>query len=425
MNRLEFISTLTGLPLLSAVAERFQHTTDKKAADMVTDESYWERIRRDFYLDEQRLDFRAFAVSPVPKRTLDHFTKDYHYIQQLPSLRGYEPAEGSQEKLRVQIARELNCSPGEVALMRSTTEALNNALMGFPFQKGDEVLASVHEYDSMLGSLYQRQLRDGIVVKQVEVPYQPASPEQIVECFKRRVSPKTRMILLSHIVWISGQIYPIQELCQWANSRGIVTVIDAAQSFSHLPLDVAQIGCDYLGAPLHKWCAGPLGTGFLYVKKTRIAQTYPLAGHFQYAPDSDRIEKFENFGALTPVFPAANTSLDYWRAMGLATKRNRMQFLKEYWMEALQRIPQVKIVTNKAAQHSCGIGFFTVQGHSASNIKERLLKRNGIVVQAIENYQNRNVNYQGVNAIGIATPVFLLPAHLDQLAANLSELLKA
>lgn len=311
MNRLEFISTLTGLPLLPAVARQQGPTTAKKTAGMATDESYWEKIRRDFYLDEQRLDFRAFAVSPVPKLTLDRFTDDYRSIQQLPSLRGYEPAEGSQDKLRVQIARELNCSPGEVALMRSTTEALNNALMGFPFRKGDEVLASVHEYDSMLGSLYQRQRRDGIVVRQVQVPYLPAAPEQIVECFKRRVSPKTRMILLSHIVWISGQIYPIQELCEWAGARGIVTVIDAAQSFSHLPLDVAQIGCDYLGAPLHKWCAGPLGTGFLYVKKTQIAQTYPLAGHYQYAPDSDRIEKFENFGALAPVFPAAGTSLEY------------------------------------------------------------------------------------------------------------------
>lgn len=111
--------------------------------------------------------------------------------------------------------------------------------------------------------------------------------------------------------------------------------------------------------------------------------------------------------------------------MGLATKRDRMQFLKEYWMEALQRIPRVKIVTNKEAQHSCGIGFFTVQGHSARDIKEQLLQRYGIVVQAVENYQNRNVDYQGVNAIGIATPVFLLPAHLDQLAASLRELLKA
>ena len=425
MNRAEFIATLAGLPVLSAAARQARRATDELAGSMVTDASYWERIRQDFYLDEQWLDFRAFASSPVPKVTMDRLTNDYRSIQQLPSLRGYQPAAGNQDTVRVQIAQELNCLPEEVALMRSTTDALNNALMGFPFQKGDEVLASVHEYDSMLGSLHQRQLRDGIVVTPVAVPYQPATPEQIVECFKRRVSPKTRMLLISHIVWISGQIYPIQELCQWASARGIVTVIDAAQSFSHLPIDVRQIDCDYLGAPLHKWCAGPLGTGFLYVKRTHIAQTYPLAGHYAYAADSDRIEKFENFGALAPVFPAASISLTYWRTMGLATKRDRMQFLKEYWMEALRRIPQVKIVTNQSAEHSCGIGFFTVPGHRASHIKEQLLKQDGIVVQAIENYRNRNVNYRGVNAVGIATPVFILPVHLDQLAASLRALLKA
>ena len=202
-----------------------------------------------------------------------------------------------------------------------------------------------------------------------------------------------------------------------------MTVIDAAQSFSHLPIDVAQIGCDYLGAPLHKWCAGPLGTGFLYVRQERIAQTYPLAGHFAYAADSDRIEKFENFGALMPVFPAACASLDYWHALGLAAKQVRMQFLKEYWMDRLRAIPGVEIVTNRKATHSCGIGFFRVKNRSASQLKAQLLERHGIVVQAVEAYKNRNVDYQNVNAVGIATPVFVLPGHLDRFATSLKAVL--
>ena len=425
MNRLEFISTLAGLPGLPALARKMEPFTPGGAANFLKNELFWEQVRQAFYLDDAHLDLRTFAVSPVPKATLHKVESDYRYVQQLPSLRGYEPAAGSQEELRVKIAREVNCSPGEIALMRSTTEALNNVLMGFRFKPGDEVLASGHEYDSMMGSLYQRQQREGIVVRQLEVPYQPASQEQVIDCFKRHVSPKTRMLLLSHIVWISGQIYPIKELCQWARERGIVTVIDAAQSFSHLPIDVAQIGCDYLGAPLHKWCAGPLGTGFLYIKRERIAQTYPLAGHYQYAADSDRIEKFENFGALAPVFHAGCASLDYWRTMGLEVKRARMQFLKEYWMDRLRAIPGVEIVTNRAAVDSCGIGFFTVKNRSASDLKAQLLQRYGIVVQAVEKYQNRNVDYKNVNAVGIATPVFILPRHLEKFADNLQAVLRA
>ena len=160
MNRLEFISTLAGLP---ALARKMESVTPGRAANLPQDELFWEQVRQAFYLDEAHLDLRAFAVSPVPKATLSQVERDYSYIQRLPSLRGYEPAPGNQEALRVKIANELNCSPAEVALMRSTTEALNNALMGFQFKPGDEVLASGHEYDSMLGSLYQRQQREGIV----------------------------------------------------------------------------------------------------------------------------------------------------------------------------------------------------------------------------------------------------------------------
>ena len=424
MNRLEFIAALTGLPLLPALAPPGPAAAGRPPGP-VPDEAFWEQVHQDFYLDDTRLDLRSFAASPLPRATLQQAERTYRHVQQLPSLRGYEPAAGSQEELRVKIARELSCSPGEVALMRSTTEALNNALLGCRLKPGDEVLASVHEYDSMVGSLRQRQQREGIVVRPVAVPYQPASPEQVLACFQRQVSPRTKLILLSHIVWISGQIYPVREVCQWARARGIATVVDAAQSFSHVPVDVEQLGCDYLGAPLHKWCAGPLGTGFLYVRRERIAQTYPLAAHFEYAPDADRIEKFENFGALAPVFQAGCVSLAYWHALGLEAKRARMQFLKEYWMDKLRALPQVRIVTNQAAADSCGIGFFTVKNRSATELKAQLLQRHGIVVQAVEHYKNINVDYQGVNAIGIATPVFVLPTHLDRFAASLAALLKA
>ena len=178
MNRLQFIATLAGLPALPALAQKMATSTPTAQAGALKNELFWEQLRQDFYLDDKCLDLRAFAVSPVPTATLDQVVRDYRHIQQLPSLRGYEPAAGSQEALRVKIARELNCAPAEVALMRSTTEALNNALMGVRLQPGDEVLASRHEYDSMLGSLYQRQQREGIVVRQVTVPYQPSSADR-------------------------------------------------------------------------------------------------------------------------------------------------------------------------------------------------------------------------------------------------------
>lgn len=229
--------------------------------------------------------------------------------------------------------------------MRNTTEALNNAIMGFPFRAGDEVVASVHEYDSMMGSLYQRKIKDGIFIKRIEIPFTVSNAKEIVETFEKAITPKTKAFLISQIIWISGQIYPVKEICELAKKHNIATIIDAAQSFSHIKIDVQELGCDYLGTSLHKWCVAPLGTGFLYIKRDLIPKTFPLFAHYVHKPDDD-IAKFDNFGSITPVFNAAIERLDYWEKLGFEVKIKRMQYLKKYWTEKLKQNPKIEIVTD-------------------------------------------------------------------------------
>jgi selenocysteine lyase/cysteine desulfurase len=419
MNRNDFLSSLGALSIMPSVVKNIQ-----QSANPGMRKEYWENVRRDFHIDDKYIDLRAHALSPIPRTTLKSITATYSSIQAFPSHRNHEVREGDKEPLRKRLAEEINCSVGEVALMRSTTEALNNVIMGFQFKAGDEVLASVHEYDSMIGSLYQRQVRDGITIKQVEIPYQPDSKEQIIDLYKRAATPRTKMILISHIVWISGQIYPIEEICTWARSRGIITVIDAAQSFAHIPVDVSRIGCDYLGAPLHKWCAAPIGTGFLYVKKGHIPSTYPLFGHYGYKPDDSHIEKFENFGALMPVFDACNDSIDYWRKIGFEVKMKRMRYLTNYWVDKIEPLKGVRICTNVNQLDSCGIACFTVEGRSSTELRKQLFDTYKISVHSTEGYKNDLVDYKDVNVIGVATPVFILPLHLDRFVTALKEIIK-
>ena len=381
----------------------------------------WEEVRRHFALDDDYVDMRAFAASPIPKGTLDRFVENYEYVQSFPSQRNHGVAHGNKGELRVKIAEQLNASYEEVAIMRNTTEALNNALNGIRLNEGDEVLASVHEYDSMMGTLAQRAHREGIKVTSVDVPYQPTSKEQVVDLFKQSATSKTKVLLISHIVWISGQIYPVEELCEWARANDIITVIDAAQSFSHIETDVSKIGCDYFGASLHKWCTAPLGTGFLYIRKDRIADTYPLLGSYQYAPDSPKIEKFENFGATSPVFDVCVNSLDYWSKLGLDTKRQRILYLKNYLVDKLKAVDKVEITTNLEVENSCGITYFKVAGRSANDIKSRLYEDFNVSVQAIEDYKTMYVDYKGVNCVGVATPVFILPKQIDYFIDSLTK----
>ncbi len=395
------------------------------AANLLTaphDEGFWTGFRQRFHLDPSFVDLRCNAASSLPKATLDELTGHLEQVQALPSLRNHGPAEGAAEPVRAQIAALLNADIGEVALMRNTTEALNNAIMGFPFVAGDEVVAATHEYDNMIASLHQQELRLGLKIRHVDVPYRPASAEEVVQCFRGAITPKTKMFLVSHMVWISGQIYPIKEICALAQQHGIFTVIDAAQSFSHIPVDVRDIDCDYLGASLHKWAAGPLGSGFLYVRRECIKMTLPLLGSYAYSPRDEAIEKFENFGTITPVFRAASASMALWDELGHDVKRQRMLFLKEYWVERLARQPRVEILTNPTEEHSCGIVFFQLKGQSSKAVSRELRDRYRIITQAIENYKNQYVNYEGVNAVGVATSVFNTPTELDSFCTAVEEI---
>ncbi len=415
MTRADFLTCAFNLTLMTQLNELFDSNGNFQLPSGTADEAYWTKFRKQFYLDNDILDLRANAASPLPVKVLDHFIKEYKDIQSAPSVKHNEIEEGDKEALRVALAKEINCSVKELAIMRNTTEALNNALMGFPFKKGDEVIAATHEYDSMMGSLYQRQVKDGITIRKIDVPYRPISKEQVVALFEKSITDKTKMFLISHISWISGQIYPLKEICTLAKKHNIITVIDAAQSFSHINIDVKDMGCDYLGTSLHKWCAAPLGTGFLYIKKDLVSKTYPLIGSYKYLPDDEAIEKFENTGTTTPVFNTVNVSLQFWQQLGLTRKMQRMQELKEYWTSRLQQLPGVEIVTSTDPKDSCGLAFFKIKGRSSAQVKTNLWEKHKIIVQAIENYKNNYVDYKEVNAIGVATPVFITKAELDKL----------
>lgn len=381
-----------------------------------TDDQYWKNLGQEFHLDKTAINFRANGSSPIPKAILNLVTTHLHDIQSIPSVKNPAAQAADKQMLRASIAATINADIKEIAIMRNTTEALNNVLMGFPFEKNDEVIAGCHEYDSMMGSLYQRKKRDGITVKTIDIPYKPASKDEIIEAFEKNITEKTRMFLISHMVWISGQVYPVKEICELARRHNIATVIDAAQSFSHIPIDVAAIKCDYLGSSLHKWCTAPLGTGFLYVRKEMIAKTYPLIGTYQYMPDDEAIGKFEDTGTITPLFQAANASIAFWEKTGLQNKMQRMQWLKEYAVEKLSHIPGVTIAVNTDKNNSCGILYFELKGKSANAARQQLWDKYSITVQAIENYKNIYVDYKGINTIGIATPVFISPGDIDKLA---------
>lgn len=416
MNKRQFLQTMPFLGLsLNSFAKTFDMNLENYSPEnIVKDEYFWQKVRNQFFLDDNFIDLRANSASSIPRVSMNKFSSDFQFIQAMPSYRNSEMNDEAFLKLRGKIAKQINCSEKEIAIMRNTTEALNNAIFGIPMNKGDEVIASVHEYDSMMGSFYQRKLRDGIVIKNIEIPYKITDSKEVVALFEKAITPKTKVFLISQIIWISGQIYPIKEICELAKKHNILTIVDAAQSFSHIPIDVQDLSCDYLGTSLHKWSAAPLGTGFLYIKRDLIPKTFPLFAHYVHKPDDENIEKFENFGSITPVFSGAIESLDFWEKLGFDLKVKRMQYLKMYWTERLKQNPKIEIVTNTNEKFSCGIAFFKVKGKSSTAISKTLRNEHKIIVPIIENYKNLYVDYGDVNIVGIATPVYVTTRELDK-----------
>ncbi|MER3413786.1 MAG: hypothetical protein C4341_06025 [Armatimonadota bacterium] len=177
--------------------------------------------------------------------------------------------------MRRRLARHFGCDAEEIAVTRNASEALEICLFGFELEPGDEVLTTTQDYPRMINTIMQRVRRDGVVMKQVQIPVVPHSGQEIVSAIAAAITSRTRLILICHVIFLDGQILPVREICELGRQRGILVVVDGAHGFGHLPFTQRDLKCDYYGTSLHKWLMAPIRTGFLYVGRDHIPA--PLA----------------------------------------------------------------------------------------------------------------------------------------------------
>ncbi|MFQ5791738.1 MAG: aminotransferase class V-fold PLP-dependent enzyme, partial [Acidobacteriota bacterium] len=295
------------------------------------------------------------------------------------------------ETVRVGLARLFGCDPEEIAIVRNATEALQTVLLGVGLKAGDEVLTTTQDYWAMLDALEQRRLRDGIVVKKIQVPTPPNRLDDLAEAFERGITPRTRLILVSHPVNLTGQLFPIKRICEIAHTRGIEVVVDGAQSFAQLDYTYADLNCDYYGTSLHKWLMAPKGTGMLYVRRDKIEKTWPLLP----APERlrDNIRKFEALGTQPATPLAIGEALAFHNGIGPKRKEERLRYLTHYWAEGLMNLPNVRFHTSFAPEMSCAIATVEVVGADHGALLEYLWNRHRILVY---DPSRRTKEFQGI-----------------------------
>jgi isopenicillin-N epimerase len=361
----------------AAFAKKRQEVEHSTAFEIARDESYWFHAQQAFNIDRSIINLNNGGVHPAPRIVIDAVKRYMDWSNGAPVLNSWRYMRPRKELIRAKIADLFGCSAEEIALVRNVTEALQIALLGLELKAGDEVLTTLHDYPSMKNALFQRQKREGIVVKTFNFPYPPENLKVLTDLFEKNITQKTRMILLCHITNLTGQIFPVKDICQMAKKRGIDVVIDGAHSIGHFEFKQKDLDCDIYGANLHKWMMGPIGTGFLYVKKDRIKDIWPLFPAPE--PLGDDIRKFEHIGTQPEALKlAVGEAIAFHHGLGGTNKQERLRYLRDYWAKKLEKLKGVRILTSYSPEQSCGIGTFTVDHLDIPRLTQVLFDKHNI-----------------------------------------------
>src|ERR1051326_223942 len=286
------ISTVASLLRnVTAATATVAHLTPEEAA---TDEDYWAAIQNAFSVTRGIINLNNGGVSPSPRVVTEALIRYIWEQEDCTAYTMWEILEPQCETIRTGLSEMFGCDREEIAITRNASESLEILLDGMDFKPSDEILTTTQDYPRMLTTLRQREKRENLKLKMVQVPIPPKNLDEITTAFAKGITDRTRLILMAHQVNITGQITPVKAVCEMARAKGIETIVDGAHSFAQFDFKQKDLGCDYFGTSLHKWLFAPKGTGMLYVKRDKIEKIWPLmAAESKQAND---IRKFEEIG---------------------------------------------------------------------------------------------------------------------------------
>ena len=401
LNRRDFLLGSEALLLTAALYPAYSQTAPE---DVATDEGFWETIRRAYVCDPKLINLNNGGVAPAPSSVLDAEIEAIRYSNLLPSYRMWHDLEPHIEDVRKSLATKWNTDPECIAITRNASESLQIAQFGLDLAPGDEVLTTSQDYPRMITTWQQRVRREKIVLKQLDFSVPVNDPNEIVDTFQRAITSRTRVIHVSQVVFMTGQILPVKELCALARSRGITSIVDGAHAFAHVPFQFPDLDCDFYGASLHKWLSAPIGTGMLYVRKDRIRSHWALMA----APASmdNDIRKFEEIGTHpAAMHNAILQALEFHEQLGSQRKFARLCYLKRRWAERLARIPGSKMLVHLDPTQSGAFGTIQFSTMDPGKLCDALLAKYNIVVVPITG--------PGFNGIRVGPNVYTSTAEID------------
>lgn len=404
-----FFQSVEGKDVLKSLEDYKSYT----ASELAENEEFWRQIRQAYTVSPTLVNLNNGGVSPQPKVVQEAVERYNQYCNQAPSYYMWRQLDKGKEPLRKKLAKLAGCSAEEIAINRNSSEALETIIFGLRLKAGDEVVLSRFAYPNMVNAWKQRAMRDGIILKWVELDLPMEDEKEIVARFQTQISPKTKIVHVTHIINWTGQIMPVRAIADVAHENGSEVIVDAAHSFAHLNYKIPDLDCDYWGTSLHKWLCAPFGSGMLYVKRDKIKNLYPLFG----APDAeeDNIRKFEHLGTRSSAIEQAIVdAIDFHLIIGGERKLKRLQYLKTYWTEQLKNKKGFKFFTSLEPKWSGALVLLDVEGKTPYEVEKYLMLKHHI--------HTTTITHQGVQGIRVTPNVYTLTEDLDRLISALEEI---
>ncbi len=410
-----FLSSLTQPAWSRNLDKAVQRAADLSPDELATEEDFWYYIQQSFTVSPGIINLNNGGVSPAPKSVQEAMKRYYDLCNEAPSYYMWRILDQGREPLRKNLASLAGCDAEEIAINRNSSEGLETVIFGLQLKAGDEVVASKQDYPNMINAYKQREHRDGIKMVWINLELPSEDENYLVSQYVKAFTPKTKVVHLTHIINWNGQILPVKKIAQEAHKRGIDVVVDGAHSFAHFDFKIPDLDADYFAASLHKWLYAPIGSGLLYVRKSKIKDIYPM-----FATDNplkDDIRKFESLGTR-PFFieQAIGKALEFHEMIGSERKEKRLHYLKNYWMEKVKNVPGVKLNTSLHPKWGCAIGNVGVEGKKPGDLDSFLFNNYKVHVVGIE--------WENIKGVRITPNVYTTTKNLDVLVEGITKFAK-
>lgn len=405
MNKREFLRTLGGASLgVFLLPEQLARYARLPAATLARDEDFWAGIRKRYRINPDYINLENGYFCLQAQEVLEGFIAHVRGVNLEASH--YMRTRQYDDKLAVRkrLAAMAGCSPEELIVTRNTTESLDTVIAGYDWRAGDEAVMAEQDYGAMLDMFKLQARRYGIVNRMVSLPLHPASDDEVVQLYANAITPRTRLLMVCHMVNITGQILPVRKIAEMAHARGVAVMVDGAHAFAHLDFRIPDLGADYYGASLHKWLGTPLGAGILYVRRDRLAALWPIFGDSGFADDD--IRKLNHTGTH-PVHTdlAIDDAIDFHEAIGIARKEARLRYLQNYWVSKVREMRNVVLNTPSDPARSCAIANVGVRGMKPGDLARTLMAQHRIWTVAIDG--------AGVHGVRVTPHLFTSTDELD------------